>query len=447
MRIIAEAGKSVRKFLQEQKIKTGIYHASQFNYILKDEEYILFNSFTRMIAVLTDEEYGILTEGAITVTEENAADPAVSECIAKRLLVPVDLDESDSYQQMADLLHLMRKSQDITDYTILTTTGCNARCFYCFEADFVPSAMKPETAEDLADYIIEHCGGQKVHLHWFGGEPLCNPNVIDLICRKLQDAEIPYSGSVTSNGSLFTDELVKKAKEFWNITYVQITLDGMGEEHNRRKNYVNQNFDPFAVTIANIHRLIENGMVVNIRLNFDGNNIESINQLINYLIKEFPACENLAVYPAMLFEDCAAWQSGRSAAEQEKLQKQLFTFRDRLQELKLFGPPKIQSDFKYVYCGSNNEKHRTVNPDGTFSVCHNVGDNVTYGDIYSGITDEEEYDRWMNNRRIAEKCKTCRWLGECTAFDQCPARRSTCREDMDDMMSRALLRAYKKSRK
>lgn len=445
MRIIAEECKTIQVILGEQKILPGKYRPSMFNFILHDQEALLFNSFTRMLAILSAEECDILSKEEIEVLEDSALSAALRQLITKRLLVPTKIDEADSYMQLCDMLQLMQKPTNISDYTILTTTACNARCFYCFEADFKPTAMKNSTANDLADYIIAHSGMKKVGLHWFGGEPLCNTKAIDIICEKLRNANLPYSSTITSNGLLFNDELVQKAKEDWKVGMVQITLDGMDEEHNRRKNfYAGTVENPFRVIISNIHRLLKEKIYVSVRLNFDENNIEDTNALIDFLTNEFAGEKYFGAYPSMLFEDCGAWNPERLPEAQQLLVKQVSVYRDLMRERGLFTPPTPNKELKIERCGSNRKSHRTVNPDGSFSVCHNVSDCVTYGSIYEGISDEERFEKWMRNTRLTDRCRRCLWLPECTAFDQCPIRKSTCIEEQNDMIARQVRSSYEK---
>jgi sulfatase maturation enzyme AslB (radical SAM superfamily) len=53
-----------------------------------------------------------------------------------------------------ELHHLLRQIEYSTDtinrYNILTTTGCNARCFYCFEEGVEIKTMSSRTAEQVA---------------------------------------------------------------------------------------------------------------------------------------------------------------------------------------------------------------------------------------------------------------------------------------------------------
>ncbi|MEI3172875.1 MAG: radical SAM protein [Lachnospiraceae bacterium] len=132
----------------------------------------------------------------------------------------------------------MKEPEHITSYTIFTTTDCNARCFYCYEMGRSRIPMSDETAHKAAAYIAAHCGGEKVHLHWFGGEPLFNKQVIDIICTDLAEKGIVYESMIISNGYLFDGATVEQAVSHWKLKNVQITLDGTEEIYNRSKAFI-----------------------------------------------------------------------------------------------------------------------------------------------------------------------------------------------------------------
>ena len=442
MQIIHPENKTLRTMLGDQKPMACVYVPSQFNFILREQETLIFNTFTRMFGVLEEEEYKLLQDKVSVDSTEDIA-PQLRFLIEKRLLVPEGSDEAEIYRQFYELIYMMRKPKELYSYTILTTTACNARCFYCFEADYKPVGMDAKTAEDVADYIIAHSNKKNVvRLHWFGGEPLCNTKAMDIISNKLRDNGFTYSCSITTNGLLFDSEIVKKAKEDWNVSTVQITLDGMNEEHNRRKNYAAYSGDAFATTIKHIHGLLDADITTIVRLNFDMANVKSIEKLTDFLKDEFGGHPKFASYPAVLFEDCSAWNPDRLPEEQQTLLKELFRLRDEMQEKNICFPRALNRDLPLERCGANNHGHRTILPNGKFTVCNNVGEADTYGSIYEGITDKEKYERWMNNSCVLEKCRTCCWLPECTSFDQCPVRRSTCRQEEQDTMTRKVRRDY-----
>lgn len=122
---------------------------------------LVFHTLTRALLLLTPEEY--------------AAPDTLPELRDGWFRVPQEMND----QKYADQVRFIRRTmwkepEHITSYTIFTTTDCNARCFYCYEMGRSRIPMSDETAHKAAAYIAAHCGGEKVHLHWFGGEPLFN---------------------------------------------------------------------------------------------------------------------------------------------------------------------------------------------------------------------------------------------------------------------------------
>lgn len=72
--------------------------------------------------------------------------------------------------------------------------------------------MTEETAEKVARYIITHAPkGIDIRLDWFGGEPLYNEKVIDIITSRVASAGFNFSSSMISNGYLFNDTNLRKA--------------------------------------------------------------------------------------------------------------------------------------------------------------------------------------------------------------------------------------------
>ena len=106
-----------------------------------------------------------------------------------------------------------------------------------------------------------------------------------------------------SNGYLFDDNLIKTAKEDWNLQNVQITLDGTEEIYNKTKNYIYKNDEnPFKRVINNIHKLAYNKISVSIRMNCDKHNFEDLIKLVHYLHEEFKGNDLVSMYVWPIFE-------------------------------------------------------------------------------------------------------------------------------------------------
>lgn len=444
MEILQSMTFNVSRFLGKQRVTFGTYVPSNYNYFVqrKDSVLIVYNSFTRVTAIINQLQWDALHACKVIYDEAHPISHDVSDLISNRLLVPKNIDEEKDYLALYDIVSGMSIDHSVDSYTVLTTTGCNARCFYCFEADFRAQVMLKNTAEAVAEYMIKNSNGKMISIHWFGGEPLCNTAAIDTICDILKKNNVPFTSSMTSNGFAFTKQIVENAAENWNLKFVQITFDGLHDEHNRRKNFYQSESDPFINTIQNIHELLKVGIGVSIRINFDSDNLTQIPELVDYFAVEFSGEKRISAYPAALYEDCSAWKPDRNADEQIRLIREQVRLTQYIRDHFHVGEKSVAKGFSMYYCGANNKKHRTINPNGSFSVCHNVGDNVTYGSVFDGITDDEKFRKWTENSRLREKCKDCIWLPECTAFDMCPVKKSYCKVDRENQVRQKIESIY-----
>lgn len=440
--IINSMQKDYKRFLGEQQFIAGEFVPSKYNFYMNDNgEKLVYNSFSGVIAVLSEEQWTLLHQDHCVLASDCSSD--CIELVRYRLLVSTNIDETHDYLELYQIVRSFSYRSAITSYTVLTTTGCNARCFYCFEQGFKPDVMRISTAEALADYMIKNCNGDKIDIHWFGGEPLCNLTAIDVICSRLKNAGVVFKSSMTSNGYAFTKHIIDKAVSLWNLKWVQITLDGLHDEHNRRKNFLSSDPDPFDQTISNIIDLANAGIYISIRLNFDSDNSHEIPNLIDFLSTKFGDCKQVSAYPAVLFEDCNTWSPDRNAEEQIRLIHIQQEFSSLIREKLRHSERNVCRGFSTFHCGANNPAHRTINPNGSFSVCHNFGDSSTFGSVFDGIVEKEKFEKWTVNNRLREKCANCLWLPECTSFDMCPVKKTYCQIEYEYRVRTKMLRIYK----
>ena len=226
--------------------------------------------------------YNTLTCSLLLLTPDEAADiTAQQELIDRWFLVPEAHDDRKLCRQVRQMAALLTPAPKVvTTYTILPTTGCNARCFYCYEQGTRPVTMTADTASRVVRYIVAHHGVEEITLRWFGGEPLVNAKVIDQICTELRAQGVPFTSSMVSNGYLFDADKVQCAKDLWQLQQVQITLDGTEQTYNRVKAYVHQGVNAFERVLQNIGMLTAAGIHVRIRLNIDKHNDDRTNKRI-----------------------------------------------------------------------------------------------------------------------------------------------------------------------
>lgn len=192
-------------------------------------------------------------------------------------------------------------NQTHCNYVIAITTACNAKCSYCYEKGVQATDMDRECADRTIRFIKANAKqDQTVFITWFGGEPLLNVDMISYIAKELRKVGVSFRSSIITNGLLFQKNIIQCAKGIWNLSQVQISLDGIEEKYNSIKNYQSNCENPFQTVIQNIKELIENEIEVSVRLNICKDNIDNIMNLIQYLGKIFPFSKYLTIYPAFI---------------------------------------------------------------------------------------------------------------------------------------------------
>ncbi len=409
MIVIAERVAILKKILRDQQICPDKKYRL-IKYCVKvpvAEGVVLNNLLTKEVVLVADENF------------EKSADR--DELIKRRFLVPEDFDEKELYGQLKDVLSLAVRGKMSSGYTILTTTACNARCFYCYEAGRKTITMTKETALRAAEYIKENCVSNKVKLHWFGGEPLVNSAVIDIICDYLSENGIEYKSNMTTNGYLFDLDTVKKAAEKWHMSFVQISLDGTKELYNKSKDYKNGDPNAFDRVINNIETLLENGIYVNIRLNVGHHNKDDLFALCDYMAERFGKRENISIYAHQLFENEKIPLTKKLLEDKYILHNEFL----RLQEhIKSIGMAKrgggAATSFRVQHCMADNDGCAVILPDGHLTKCEHFSESEFVGDIYNGMPDKSLTEAWKECLPEQPECADCPVFPECIRLKKCP---------------------------
>ncbi len=390
--------------------------------------YFLFHTLTRELLAMKPRDIDYFTDDR-TFPTEILEKEVPAKLYEHHFLVPEDSSESQTYMEVKGILVLKEElPRGITSYVILPTTTCNARCFYCFEQGMKYRKMSKRTVEDTLAFILAHkpVDKKKIHIHWFGGEPMCAPENIDRICEGLSDAGIEYTAEMTSNGSLFTEESAKKASEKWKVDNIQITLDGMEEEYAKRKRYSHTIKKPFETVIANIHILIAAGIRVVVRLNTDENNLGEIFRVIDFLAEEFSAEEKkkMNVYAHSLFSQSADGlnscpvETGSDTLETRVMEINDYILRKGIAFHDLNRLFALRSHFCMV---TAPECSAVIDAEGKLFACEGMPDNMYYGDVKKGIN-PKIWTRVAEPCKVREECENCVFLPQCTEFDRCPNR-------------------------
>ena len=336
------------------------------------------------------------------------------------MLVPIDNDDSELARKYKEYERANQEmfSRHPRNFTILPTTGCNARCFYCYELGCKTKVMTKEIAEKVARYIINNCDKSgPLRLHWFGGEPTMNIKAIDIICTRLREKGIQFYSEITSNGYLLNYENSKKAKELWNLKNAQITIDGTEEIYNKTKNYVyTDDPNPFATLLENIKILLSFDVLVNVRLNIDKHNVDNMKDLITLIHQKFGNLSNLYIYSMPLFE-CA-----KEIKRTDDERKEIFARTSEINQY-LYELGYIRSTFDRrlprAMCAADDGQSVMILPDGNIGLCEHHTDDEYIATVDKPVYDFETIKRWKEQSAELEICKDCYFWPTCIKLKNC----------------------------
>lgn len=426
--IIIETGDAkTKRLLGKQEPQNTKYR--MIRYVLRaecEDGILLYHVITGQMILLQKTEASILDKLPSCRNEEMDA------LIADFYLVPIGYDEKTTVHQLRKLLKRLFPVKGINSYLILTTTNCNARCAYCFENGIRRIDMDEAMAERVAVYIAKHKSKEEAELHWFGGEPLLCVDRIDQICRALAERRIGYQSVMTSNGYLFSDDIIRRATQNWKLRKVQITLDGTESVYNQIKGYVAANGSPYRRVLENVGKLLEAGIQVALRMNMDEESGEDLGKLTEELNERFSETKCLNVYVSKI-------QRERTREAEMKLDRKVMEMNDCLEQMGL-GKRKLQLPCLRIYsCMADSDESVVIFPDGRLGKCEDVHDEDAFGRIDSErVSEELEAFREIFEYEYCERCPvypTCILLRKCPTkqheqYETCQMSISKCKEDI-----------------
>lgn len=421
MKILRKKINDLQYWSYGTKAQKGIvYKRSVYNYMGIPEiekiklQYIgciIYNVYTNALTVLNKKEYAFFKQQSQFSSDGGIVD----ELVEQGFLVPVDMEEKRyMLEETRSSLYLRNCWRQ---FTILPTQKCNARCFYCFENDVKRIRMNKETADQTVKFILQNLRDIKeFNLDWFGGEPLLEFNRITEMVEQInRKTSVPFTSSITTNATLFNKEKVKMAVEKWNLKRASITIDGLYDEHNKRKAV--PGMDAFNITMDNIRHLLNNGVYVNLRIHMDMYNKDGLDDILSYL-EEFSCVSNFHLFVEKLFiplqvekhVDINRYIKGN---EVDKFYYQM------MELMKKHGFVKSFADFfssrRETACMGTRRDSILIDCDGYLYKCeqefYNKKNNV--GNVYSGICYNKHYLDMTVPKIEHTYCEECTFLPSC----------------------------------
>jgi len=158
-----------------------------------------------------------------------------------------------------------------------TTVRCNLACAHCrrLESNEAGIAdLSPAQAELLVDQLAElgRQQGQMPVLVFSGGEPLCRPDLFDLVARARQCGII---AALATNGTMIDGPLAQRIHDS-TIARVSVSLDGATAEVHDKMRQIPGAFDQ---ALQGIRRLREHGVLFQINMTLTKQNAGQLQEV------------------------------------------------------------------------------------------------------------------------------------------------------------------------
>ena len=441
MDYIVQGNKTILDLWGKQKIIDNI-PCRLMRYVIRvdyKDKVILHNVVTGQMVSLNEEELLLVEKLPAAYSEQ------IKYLYESHFIVPDTLDEHKQVVGLRSVLRKLCPSEQgiIKKLTILPTTACNARCYYCFEHGIKICTMTEQTAADIVTYIVNHCSNEKkVYITWFGGEPTVAANRIDQICKGLTESGIVFNSDMISNGYLFDRSMVDRAAKNWHIKRIQITFDGTETHYNASKAYVDAEGSPYYRVIRNIGLLLEAGIRVNVRMNFDADNYLDFRDLIEQLIEYYPGNPLLKVMAYPLIGDFSD-RAGKSIHRDNNwFTQKLVELNDIAREYNVDSKEEFLPQMHFTGCAADNDYGVVINPEGKLTKCQECyQEDQVIGSIYEGITNHALLASWKELGDFSE-CIDCVLFPHCVKMLNCPGKGRCLSKQERLAVSEAVIKHY-----
>lgn len=241
----------------------------------------VFNTHRGTLCDVPTEFETLLKEGKTPTFDPEIADILID------LGMLVD-DEADEVGEYLERYEDSKNRSGALSVMLFMATSCNLGCPYCYQsAPKKPgNVIKKEALDRFVSWVkweIEKNGITSLELKFYGGEPLLArllmPAFIASVNRVCSEGGIPVAYDIVTNATLFDEPLIRLF--VGNSVQMQITLDGSGETHDKRRAWKGSGKGSFDEIFANLELIATHGgaHLVNLRMNVDQENISEIGEL------------------------------------------------------------------------------------------------------------------------------------------------------------------------
>jgi len=179
-----------------------------------------------------------------------------------------------------------RDSSEIQIFLVPTYT-CNFACSYCYQEGYCAPGgyASEEVVQAFFRYVDNEFSGRKKYITLFGGEPLLpSAEARERVVLMLDEASRrSLDVAIVTNGYTLAEyiDILRQGR----IREIQITLDGIGAEHDSRR-FLKGGGSTFDRIVEGIDAALEAGFTINLRMVLDRENIAELPELARFAIEK-----------------------------------------------------------------------------------------------------------------------------------------------------------------
>ena len=349
----------------------------------------------------------------------------LEELIGLNFFVPYDFDEKLN-RERRQMEYIMQPSLRVV---VHTTKACNFRCKYC-ALNFEPKHLQQDGCDNIISFFRKNISKyERVHISWFGGEPLLKMDAIEYISNAVMDicrrAKKPYYSSVTTNGYLLTPENVDKLIKLRVYNYA-VTVDGVKATHDNQRVLENGNgsFDQIIRNLEYMRDSVKSrALNVIIRTNITREIFDRLEEYYNFYNDRFGGDNRFSLFvrPAGDWGGDRVKQFKGHLIEKGEMEEVYDKLSGLVQGIK-YNLNYMDLDFAGTTCNATMLHKYVFGCDGLVSKCDTCNKELAIGKIQSGkkVINTERENQWLMGHRSKDtECDNCFFSGSCF-MNACP---------------------------
>jgi uncharacterized protein len=376
-----------------------------------------------LVAVLDDEGRKLLerfrtatTLAAVSATMPHATTLArsVHLLVAAGFLQPVAAQPSPSPAAVDEQIETLTAWLHVTN-------SCNLACDYCYVAK-TSEHMSEETARRALEAIFRSArrhGCRAVLLKYAGGEATLRLRLVlalhDYALELAKQANIDLSAYILTNGVALSRRAIEELK--MRGIGLMLSLDGVGEEHDRQRPFLNGK-GSFTLVDRSIQRLLAAGLVPHINVTVSRRNLGGLPALMEYLLEHdlpftlsyYRDHEGAASRQELLFAEAEMIAAMRAA---------FAVIEHRLPRRRLLGSliDRTHPGRPHRYTCGMGRNYLVIDQRGGVARCHGaIEETVTSIEAADPLEAVRRRDAGLHAVPVEEKegCRSCFWRYWCS---------------------------------